>query len=221
MCKMPLMVLAGLFVLAASGGTVRGESWKTESIGALTETSVSEPVRTALESKGTRVVDDKGKVLCEIWLRREIPATGEDVAGAIFSKIGEGTLAGVIHFPAQGGDYRGQGIKGGWYTMRYGLILQDGNHLGVSQTRDFLLFCPVATDVDPTKQLSIDEMMKQSRAASGTGHPSIWSMLQPTEEKNLPRIVRNEHEHVIIEISLTIKGGALPIALVIQGKTEG
>ncbi len=195
--------------------------YKVEPTGPLTEASLSEALRGAVEKKGLRIIDDKGALLCEIWLRAEVPTAAEEVAGALFSKIGEGTFVGVIHFAANGGDFRGQGIKPGWYTLRYGLILQDGNHLGVSPGRDFFLLCRAADDASPAKQLSFDEMIKMSRAASGTGHPSSWSLAAPTDEKNLPRIVRDEHEHAIIEMTIPTKSGPVAVALTIVGKTEG
>jgi len=198
-----------------------GEGYKVESIGALTEPKVPAQVRDTLDAKGLRVLDAKGVTVCEIWLRKEIPAASEEVAGAVFSKIGEGTLTGVIHFPANAGDFRGQGLKAGWYSLRYGLILQDGNHLGVSPTRDFFVLCPLGEDGDPNRRLSFEEMMKLSRTASGTGHPSCWSLAPATDEKNLPHIATNEHEHVVIEFNLPTSGGPIAVGLVVVGKTEG
>jgi hypothetical protein len=37
----------------------------------------------------------------------------------------------------------------------------------------------------------------------------------------LPKAVKNEHEHVILETSVTTKSGAMPIGLIVVGKTEG
>ncbi|NDD62974.1 MAG: hypothetical protein EBZ36_03185 [Acidobacteria bacterium] len=216
MLKFALTLLLLALPLPASGA-----EYKVESIGALTESKVPAGLRGALESRGLRVLDEKGATVCEIWLRKEIPSASEEVAGAVFSKIGEGTLTGVIHFPANAGDFRGQGLKAGWYTLRYGLILQDGNHLGVSPTRDFFVICPLTEDADPEKRLSFDEMMKLSRGASGTGHPSCWSLAPASDPANLPHIVRNEHEHVVIEFNLPTKGGPIAVGMVVVGKTEG
>jgi len=216
---MTLVFLA--FISAVTTITGAAEGYKVETIGALTEPKVSAELRNVLDSKGMRVTDAAGKVVCEIWLRKEIPGGGEEVAGAVFSKIGEGTLAGVINFPGNAGDFRGQGLKAGWYTLRYGMILQDGNHLGVSPTRDFFVLCPIGEEKDPEKRLSFEEMMKLSRNASGTGHPSCWSLAPATDEKALPHIVKNEHEHVVVEFTLPIKDGAMAVGMIVVGKTEG
>jgi len=198
------------------------QDYKVESIAALKDTAVAEAVRGAMEEKGLRVSDSKGKAVCDIWFRKEVPASKADIPGASFGQIAEGTLVGVINFPANTSDFRGQGIKAGWYTLRYALILQDGNHLGVSPARDFFLLCSAADDKDPNAAMKMEEMLKLSRAAAGAGHPSPWFFGMATSaEKELPKIVKNEHEHVILEAKLNTKSGPLAIGLVIIGRTEG
>ncbi|MDX2039713.1 MAG: hypothetical protein SF097_00620 [Acidobacteriota bacterium] len=198
------------------------DNFKVESIAALKDAAVAEAMRGALEDKGLRVIDDKGKTVCDIWFRKEIPVGKEEIPGASFGQIVEGTFIGVINFPANTSDFRGQGIKAGWYTLRYSLILQDGNHLGVSPARDFFLICPAADDKDPNTAMKMDEMLKLSRAAAGAGHPSPWYFGMATSaEKDLPKIVKNEHEHVVLETALKTKSGSLAIGLIVIGRTEG
>ena len=106
-------------------------------------------------------------------------------------------------------------------TRRFGLSLQDGNHLGVSPSRDFFLLANVAEDKDP-KEIAPADLVKLSRNASGAGHPSPWAMTYPTaNEKELPKVIVNEHEHVVLETKLKTKSGELAIGLVLIGKTEG
>lgn len=198
------------------------EDYKVESIAALKDAAVAEAVRGALEEKGLRVSDGKGKVVCDIWFRKEVPTSKADIPGASFGQIAEGTLVGVINFPANTSDFRGQGIKAGFYTLRYALILQDGNHLGVSAARDFFLICPAADDKDPNAAMKMEDMLKLSRAAAGAGHPSPWFFGMATSaDKELPKIVKNEHEHVILETRLTTKSGPIAIGLIVIGRTEG
>ena len=80
MLKFALTLLLLALPLPARGG-----EYKVESIGALTESTVPAGLRGALETRGLRVVDEKGATVCEIWLRKEIPAASEEVAGAVFS----------------------------------------------------------------------------------------------------------------------------------------
>jgi len=199
----------------------RVEGYRVEAIGPATDPSVAESIRKALSPSGIRVLDGGGSTVCEIWLRQEIPARAEEVSGAFFSKIGEGTFVGLARFPKNAGDFRGQGLAAGWYTMRYAMILQDGNHLGVSPSRDFLLFSRVSDDSEPGRAFPISELYQKSRAASGTGHPSSWSLVFPTEEKGLPRVVTNHEEHVILEMQLPTAGAPTVVGMIIIGKTEG
>ncbi len=195
--------------------------YKVESIGELKEAKVAEAIRAALEAKGARVLDDKGKAICEIWLSKEIPTIKNEVPAANFAQIPEGSFIGVINFPANTADYRGQGVKAGFYTLRFGLIMQDGNHLGVSPSRDFFLLCPVGEDKDPVAQIKTEDLVKLSRNASGTGHPTVWFVAPATTDKDLPRVVKNDHEHVIFETRITTKSGPIAIGMIVIGQTEG
>ena len=195
--------------------------YKVESTGELKEAKVAEAMRGALEPKGVRVISDDGKAVCQVWFGKEIPAVKNDVPGASFGQIPEGAFIGVINFPTNTSDFRGQGIKAGFYTMRFGLILQDGNHLGVSPARDFFLLCPVGEDKDPSTQLKTEDLVKMSRNASGTGHPTVWFVGPATSDKDLPKVIKDDHEHVILETKLTTKSGPLAIGLIIIGQTEG
>jgi hypothetical protein len=192
--------------------------YKVEPIEALTDSKVPEVVRNALASKGLRLVDDKGKKICEIWFAKSIQTSKAEVFGANFAQIAQGAFVGVINFTSDAVDYRGQGLKSGFYTLRYGLILEDGNHLGVSESRDFLLASPLAEDKDPAVQPKVEDLYKASRLASGTGHPSVWSLVPVTSEEGLPKAVKNEREHVILETKIP---GELAIGLILIGKTEG
>jgi hypothetical protein len=42
-----------------------------------------------------------------------------------------------------------------------------------------------------------------------------------SDEKELPKIVKNEHEHVILETKLKTKSGSIAIGLIVIGRTEG
>ena len=215
------LAFANSYHSKAAGGSADNNGYKVESIGELKETTVAQAVRGALEPKGVRVLNDKDKAVCEVWFGKEIPTIKNEVPGASFGQIPEGAFIGVINFPSNTSDFRGQGIKAGFYTLRFALILQDGNHLGVSPARDFFLLCPIGEDKDPATQLKTEDLVKLSRNASGTGHPTVWFVAPATSDKDLPKVVKNEHEHVILETRITTKSGPLAIGLVVIGKTEG
>src|ERR1044071_9122350 len=142
-------ILAPLFFLPALSLSASAQGSKVEAIGAFTDQSASESVRGVLESKGYRVTASDGSVVCEIWLRSSVPTQPKrDVSGAIYTELGDSTLIGVVSLPKGGNDYRGQGIKAGTYTLRYALHPTDGNHMGISPYRDFLLLVPLGSDPD-------------------------------------------------------------------------
>lgn len=214
-------IVALIFFIAPFSAVNTDGDYKVESTGALTEESVPAAMRGLLDAKGLRVLNGEGKPLCEIWFRKVIPTTGQTVDGAFFGQIKEGTFVGIIHWIKDGADFRGQGIKAGYYSMRYGLILQDGNHLGVSPARDFLLACKLADEKDPDSAVTFDELMKLSRAASATGHPSSWNLIEVYSDEGLPKVTKSEHEHMILEMSLTTDKGKILVGLTLVGRAEG
>ena len=146
-----------------------GQTYKVENAGAPPAADLPKPLQDALESQGTRVVNGQGDTLLEVWLRKTVP-TSSSAGGSsdfLYGSLSEGVFVGVLHFPSQGADFRGHAIKPGFYTLRYGLIPQDGNHMGVNPTRDVLVLCPVAADSDLGTALKFDDLVKLGRQASG------------------------------------------------------
>ena len=189
---------------------------KVEAIGALTEASIADPIKATVADKGWRVTGDDGKTIAEVWFAKKVEASGKEVMGANFGNIPEGTLLGVIHFTANTSDYRGQAVKAGYYTLRYALILENGAHLGVSPTRDFVLLCPPSEDKDP-KPLPQSEIVKLSIKASGSGHPSPWNIVLPSSKDGLPKVVKTEEGHVVLDVEVS----GIKLGLTLIGKTEG
>ena len=121
------------------------------------------------------MTDAGGATVCEVWLRKTFPSnpnpsTSSDV---LFGALPEGGLVGVVHFPKDTTDFRSQAIKAGYYTLRYGLIPQDGNHMGVNPSRDAFVLAPAAAEGNPDAVLKFEDLVKLSRQASGTNHPAF------------------------------------------------
>lgn len=215
MVRTLLLVLLAFLPFAGQG------TLKVEPTAALGEATVADAVRSALDTKGLKVIGEHGRPICEVWFAKELTTEKREVPGAVYAQIPDGVFVGVIRFPEQNTDFRGQPIKAGFYTLRYALIMEDGNHQGVSQTKDFLLLSRVADDTDPKVKMPTEQLLKLSRTAAGSGHPSPWNLIPVTDEKNLPKAVKNEHDHIILETRVTTKSGPLSIGLIVFGKTEG
>ena len=78
------------------------QTGKVESLGALTDSSVADSVRSGLENKGYRITLEDGSVACELWFMKGIAGQSKEVAGAVYSELAESTLVGVLHFSAAG-----------------------------------------------------------------------------------------------------------------------
>lgn len=205
-----LLLIAGCLLCAAQTG-------KVETIGPFSD-AASEAIRQALDTKGYRVILDDGSVACEIWLRKTVPAQPKkDVPGALYPQLAESALVGVISFPQASTDYRGQAIKAGAYTLRYELLPNDGNHLGVAPNRDFLLLLPAAADSDPTAVFKFEELVDLSRKATGTRHPGPLNLAQ-AEAGTTPAVSKDEEQHWIFSARVKLASGEeLPFALVVKG----
>lgn len=153
---------------------------------------VAADVAKQLAPKGVKVTSGK-RTLCEIWLRGVVPTQpGFTPSQTILYPLSVGELVGVIRFPRKASDFRNQDIAAGVYTLRYGLQPVDGNHVGTSETRDFLLLSPAADDTNPEK-IAEEELFKFSRDASATTHPAIFPLqAAPSDDAEVPAVVHDE-----------------------------
>src|SRR5262249_2275917 len=127
---------------------------------------------------------------------------------------------GVIHFPDAASDFRGQTVAAGFYTLRYGLMPSDGNHLGAAPNRDFLLLIPSASDPDPSTKFEFQKLVALSRQASASKHPAVLSMAIPGESKTAA-LTRDEEDHYVFSGSVKLVGGTeMPIAFVVKGVVQ-
>jgi hypothetical protein len=208
-----LLLLFSLQTLpaAAQAGTV-------ESLGPPAAPEISEAVKKVLSGTGYRITLDDGKVWCEIWLRRNVPTqAAKNAPEVVYPELAESTLVGVISFPQAGADYRGQAVKAGVYTLRYALLPNDGNHMGVAPNRDFLLLIPAAADPDPNTSYPVSELTDLSRRSTGSRHPAPLSLVE-SDGSTTPAVSRDDEEHWIFSAALQrASGQELPIALIVKG----
>jgi len=168
-----------------------------------------------IQPQGFRLVGPSGP-WCEVWFAKQISTSAKPDDPAIAFPIAQGTLLGVLRFPGQGADRRGQPIKAGLYTMRYSDFPVDGAHQGVAPQRDFALLTPAADDTDPHAKPAFEALVKMSVKASGTAHPAVLSLESPSGS-SFPAVTQEgDHDWV-----LNVKVGDLPLAIILAGKYEG
>ncbi len=179
-----------------------------------------------LDPAGHKVVGPR-RDLCQVWLVKELAVKeGFSPTLAVKYPFTPGQLIGVISVPRRAGlvDFRGQEIDDGVYTLRYGQQPMDGNHIGTSETSDFLLAVPATDDADPAPIASQDDLFDKSEGASGTTHPAIFSLLPASDaEFTEAGLVHEESkEFWILQLPGTGAGDSkVPIRLVIVGESKG
>ena len=214
--------LVSLLLLAlAIPFSVIADSGKVESIGAFSDAGAPEALKKALEPKGYRISLGDGTLLCEVWLASSIAAGKNDAQGAMYTWVAESALIGVINFPKGGTDFRKQPIKAGSYTLRYAVHPQDGNHLGISPIRDFLLLVPLASDSDPNAKFKFEDLAALSKKTSGTNHPSPMSLVGIDGISAWPSVFEDENGHLVLAAKTKNSSGAeSSIAFVVKGVAE-
>jgi len=208
-------------VVALGPAVVLAEEYKVEVLKEAPPASLAGAIKGVLDAQGYRVVDDSGKPYADFWLRKEIPVSAKPGApeGAIqFPFLAEGQWLGALRFPGEGHDYRDQTIAQGVYTLRYGLQPINGDHLGVSVYRDYMLLVPAAKDkglANLTKK-ALDE---QSAESAGTSHPAVLMLLSAKEAGAAPSMIHDEEKATwgaVFPLRLSVKGESAPVTQPVQ-----
>lgn len=176
------------------------------------------PVAAALAAGGVRA--SAGASTIDFWFVKGLPVT----EGTTWAGVEEGALVGAVRLAAELTDIRGRIIKPGVYTLRYGLQPSNGDHLGVSPFREFVLLSPAASDSDPAPR-GHDGTIAISKLAVGGSHPAVWSIDPPASDKPELSTHTTElgHQSIIVQIPLTRDGhpaGTIRFGIVLVGKID-
>jgi hypothetical protein len=181
--------------------------------------NASDALKSALSPEGFRVYLPNTLVGCDIWLAANVkskPTHNKDAHGSSYPQFSESQFLGVITFPKGGGsDFRGQPIRSGSYTMRYIMLPNDGNHLGVAPNPDFVVIIPLADDPDPSATFDFEQLVDLSRKASRTAHPATFEMMPP--ESAEPSVSQTDDGWIVFHAAITSGSKTIPIAVVIKG----
>lgn len=176
-----------------------------------------------LAAKGHHINGPK-RALCDIWFAKDVElAQGFQKSGSINYPFSVGALIGVMVVPRRSEltDFRGHEIEAGTYTLRYCRQPQDGNHVGTSDTLDFLVALPAAEDESPAPIADPKQMMEKSAAVSGTTHPAIFTLLPIDKAPNAGKVAQVEgKDFYALEATVEGKGAQVPVKLVVVGMSE-
>lgn len=151
-----------------------------------------------------------GDATLDIWLVQKLETSGD---GANWSGVESGTLVGAMRVTGAFKEIRGKAVKPGVYTLRYGQQPQNGDHLGISPFREFVLISPAAADTVP-KVLGFDGVVALSKEVIGTAHPASLSLDPPDGAPGaVLSAYKNEsgHDGVVLQI------GSLKFGLIVTG----
>ena len=182
---------------------------------------VQAPVAALLEKTGGVRATASGVTLDFWW------STGVQLGetGSGWAAVPEGALIGAVKVSANFRDIRGRIIKPGVYTLRFGIQPDNGDHLGVSPHRQFLLLSPAADDKEPGP-LGHDAAVELSTGSVGGSHPGVLSIDPPGAAAQAVLSVHTtdlNHEALIVEVPTTRQGkpgDPLKFGIVLVGKIE-
>lgn len=155
-----------------------------------------------------------GDTRLDIWLVSKLETAGD---GPGWSVVENGTLVGAVRVAGAFKDIRGKVVKPGVYTLRYGQQPQNGDHLGISTFREYLLLSPAALDPDP-KVLGFDGVVAISKEVIGTAHPASLSLDPPDDAPGaVLSTYKNElgHDGVVLQIGM-LKFGLIVAGLIVH-----
>src|SRR5690242_2920849 len=95
-------------ILALSVATFAQGTYKVQATQGPPGGDVPQAIQSSLQPQGESLLDSSGKTVCELWLRKDLaPAASPDTgSNVLYGKIAQGSLVGVIHFPARSEERR-------------------------------------------------------------------------------------------------------------------
>ena len=187
--------------------------------------TLKDSVRKLLEEKSVQFLHN-GKVVAEVWFRKEIPAKATEAQiknGLTYQEVPQTTLFGAVELKDSLTDFRKQKIKPGVYTMRLAYQPMDGDHMGTAPFSEFVLLTPAGDD-DGKESMEPEKLIEQSKKASGTGHPAVF-LLFPIGKKDLskpPALAKKMGNNWVLSVTRSAsvggkKKGVLGIGLTLIG----
>ncbi|MGE0039966.1 MAG: hypothetical protein AB7H88_10420 [Vicinamibacterales bacterium] len=215
-----VLMLTGL--AAALAAPAAGQSPSAAALAAAVPSELTPAIaaRFGDGSAGTPATVTIGPSSLEFWWVTGVEPYAAGEPG--WSMVDQGALVGALRVTGAFKDVRGRTVEPGVYTLRYGQQPQNGDHLGVSPFREFLLMSPAALDTDPSA-LGYDAVTKLSARTIGTSHPAALSLDPPDQAPDPPlSSYTNDDglEGIVFEVPFAFEGkpqGTLRFGLILVG----
>jgi hypothetical protein len=182
---------------------------------------LGDSVRVLLQPDATVVM--RGDNRLEFWWVKSLPLDTAPEGRPSWSNLADGALVGAVKLTAPMTDARGLPMKPGVYTLRFALQPQDGDHMGVSPHREFLLVAPAAEDPSAAPA-GFKGAVAMAKKTLGKSHPATLS-LTPTTEEPAGAILTTDEGHKAMTVSVPAThqdkpAGALAFAVTLVGQYE-
>ncbi len=223
-CRIPTPIPVPAFALAALVALAAPSAAQTPVVSKHTDAppaALSEPLRAVLGTGGQTVT--VGGTSLEFWWVQTLPLEAATTETS-WESVQEGTIVGAVRLSKPDTDVRGKVVAAGVYTLRYALQPQNGDHLGVSPYREFLLLAPAGADTADAA-LSHDAAVDLSKRANGTSHPAAWSLDPPVASSDPGTVYKNDagQQGLVFSVAVSRGGkdaGALRFGLILVGTIQ-
>ena len=183
---------------------------------------IAEPIKTLLQADA--VVAMRGENRLEFWWVKSLPLESAPSDKPTWSNVPDGALVGVFRMAGVMPDVRGLPMKPGVYTLRFALQPQDGDHMGVSPNREFLLVSPAADDQTP-EPAGFKGAVALAKKTLGKSHPATLSVNPPATDQPGGAVVTTDegHKGIASTVPVTFQekpAGSLAFGLTLVGQYE-
>ena len=152
----------------------------------------------------------RGENRLEFWWVKGVPLDTAPDGAPAWSNVPDGALVGAVKLAKPMTDTRGLPMKPGVYTLRFALQPQDGDHMGVSPHREFLLVAPAADDQTP-EPARFKGAVALAKKTLGKSHPAALS-LNPTTGDAAGAMVTTDEGHKGVAFTVPVRCRArLPV----------
>jgi len=211
-----VVVIGVLFAVCLRASTLQPPTITTAAVSLPAE--LAAPIATALSTEVVTVT--VGTTKLEFWWAKSLALRGGASGAPSWSDVPDGSLVGALRLGANWTDIRGYTVRPGVYTLRFALQPQNGDHLGISPNREFLLPAPAADDVtlDP---VGFDGAVALAKKSSRRAHPASISIDPPSSPARPLSAATNDLGHQVVIVSVPTSGGKpLTFGVVVEGTIE-
>ncbi|MDP6084395.1 MAG: hypothetical protein QF749_01875 [Verrucomicrobiota bacterium] len=185
---------------------------------------ISQEVAKALGKRCIQLLD-RDQPVFEFWFRAPVPLKKKPAtAGKGLEAVAMATLIGVVRIHKLLTDYRDDELYEGVFTMRYGSIPSDGDHLDASEYPYFAVLIPAKKDRTLAGIKTYKAMTKASLKETDSEHPMILS-LRPVRKPavKIPAFLvpAPNHKSVLLKTTGQVAGTKQTTDILLQVVYEG